>query len=57
MITDLAFDFSNLDAIDIERRIRHNKITLADQLVMVFVETVTNADLAFEAMHGQVHTG
>ena len=51
----VAFELRLVDLVDVERRIRHHVVELADRLERIFVVGVRLADLAFEPVDGEVH--
>ena len=53
----MAFDLFGVHAVHVERRIRHHKITLADELLGLIVKSVALTDVGgIQAVHHQVHT-
>ena len=53
----IALDLVGVDLIHVEGRIGHHIIGLADQFVRVFVVGDRLLDVAFQAVHCQVHLG
>ena len=49
--------FLRVHLVDVERRIGHDEVALAEQLVRVLVVGDGLVDVTFEAVHGEVHVG
>ena len=55
--TRIVLDFIRINFVDIKRWIRHHEISLADQLVRIFIIRYRLGNVTFKAMNGEVHLG